>query len=166
MASRGINKVILLGNLGRDPDVRYTAGGDAVCNLALATSEAWKDKASGEQKESTEWHRVVAFGRLAEIMSEFLKKGAKVYIEGKLKTRKWEKDGVDHYATEIVASDMLMLSAKDDESPRRSPATRAAEQEEGMRPSARRAAESQFRKPAEPPQHVPPPDFEDDDIPF
>jgi len=111
--ARGINKVILVGNLGQDPEIRYTGSGDAVANITVATSDTWKDKVSGEQKEKTEWHRVVAFRRLGEIMGEYLKKGSKVYIEGKLQTRKWQdKDGNDRYTTEIVANDMQMLDSR------------------------------------------------------
>lgn len=110
---RGINKVTLVGNLGKDPEMKYTASGAAICNVTIATSESWKDKQSGEQVEKTEWHRVVAFQRLAEIMGEYLKKGSQVFIEGKLQTRKWtDKDGQDRYTTEVVANDMLMLSAR------------------------------------------------------
>ena len=108
--ARGINKVILIGNLGKDPEVRYTAGGSAVANLRIATTESWKDKQSGEKKEATEWHSVVLFGKLGEIAGEYLKKGRTVYIEGRLQTRKWQdKDGADRYSTEIVGSDMQML---------------------------------------------------------
>lgn len=111
--ARGINKVILVGNLGRDPEVRYSQGGDAIANLAVATSESWKDKTTGEQVEKTEWHRVVMFRRLGEIAGEYLKKGSKVYIEGKLQTRKWQdKEGQDRYTTEIVASEMQMLDSR------------------------------------------------------
>jgi len=111
--ARGINKVILIGNLGNDPDVRYTAGGAAVSNISLATTESWKDRESGEQQERTEWHRVVFFGRLAEIVAEYLKKGSQVYVEGKLQTRKWtDKDGNDRYTTEIVANEMQMLGGR------------------------------------------------------
>lgn len=110
MASRGVNKVILVGNLGNDPEVRYTANGAAVANVSLATSEQWKDRESGEQQEKTEWHRVVFFGRLAEIVGEYLKKGSQIYVEGRLQTRKWQdRDGNDKYTTEIVANDMQML---------------------------------------------------------
>jgi single-strand DNA-binding protein len=113
MASRGINKVILIGNLGQDPEVRYTANQSAVANVRIATSESWKDKATGEQKEQTEWHTVVFFGRLAEIVSEYLKKGSQVYVEGRLRTRKWQdKEGQDRYTTEIVADEMQMLGGR------------------------------------------------------
>jgi single-strand DNA-binding protein len=109
---RGINKVILIGNLGRDPEVRYMPNGQAVANVTLATSEAWKDKNTGEQQERTEWHRVVFYRRLAEIAGEYLKKGSRVYVEGKLQTRKWEKDGATHYTTEIIANEMQMLDTR------------------------------------------------------
>ncbi|MDR9436100.1 MAG: single-stranded DNA-binding protein [Thiohalophilus sp.] len=111
--ARGINKVILVGNLGRDPEVRYSANGAAIANVSIATSESWKDKNTGEQVEKTEWHRVVMFRRLAEIAGEYLKKGSKVYIEGKLQTRKWQgQDGQDRYTTEIVANEMQMLDSR------------------------------------------------------
>jgi single-strand DNA-binding protein len=111
--ARGVNKVILIGNLGRDPEVRYMPNGQAVANVTIATSENWKDKNTGEQQERTEWHRVVFFRRLAEIAGEYLKKGSKVYIEGKLQTRKWQDNqGQDRYTTEIVANEMQMLDSK------------------------------------------------------
>jgi len=111
--SRGVNKVILVGNLGNDPEIRYMPSGGAVANLSIATSEAWKDKQSGEQNERTEWHRVVMFNRLAEIAGEYLKKGSKIYIEGSLRTRKWQdKEGKDRYTTEIVAGEMQMLDGR------------------------------------------------------
>ncbi len=111
--ARGINKVILIGNLGRDPETRYTQGGSAVTNLRLATAESWKDRQTGEQQERTEWHTVVCFARLAEIAGEYLRKGSKVYIEGRLQTRKWQdKDGHDRYSTEIVANEMQMLDSR------------------------------------------------------
>jgi single-strand DNA-binding protein len=108
-----VNKVIVLGNLGRDPEVRYTANGAAICNVGVATSRQWKDKTSGEKQEETEWHRVVFYDRLAEIAGEYLKKGSSVYVEGRLKTRKWtDKDGVEKYTTEIVASEMQLLGGR------------------------------------------------------
>lgn len=111
--ARGINKVILIGNLGRDPEVRYMPSGGAVANVALATSSSWRDKQSGEQNERTEWHNVVFFNRLAEIAGEYLKKGSKVYVEGSLRTRKWQdKNGNDRYTTEIVANEMQMLDSR------------------------------------------------------
>ncbi|RTZ71622.1 MAG: single-stranded DNA-binding protein [Gammaproteobacteria bacterium] len=113
MASRGINKVILIGNLGKDPETRYMPSGGAVTNITVATSETWKDKNTGEQQERTEWHRVVFFNRLAEIAGEYLKKGSKVYIEGSLRTRKWQgQDGQDRYTTEIIANEMQMLDSR------------------------------------------------------
>ena len=111
--ARGINKVILIGNLGNDPDVRYTSGGSPIANISLATSESWRDKETGDQQERTEWHRIVFFGRLAEVVSEYLRKGSKVYVEGRLQTRKWQdRDGNDRYTTEIVANDMQMLDSR------------------------------------------------------
>jgi single-strand DNA-binding protein len=110
--ARGINKVILVGNLGADPEVRYSANGTAVTKLRIATSEQWKDKQSGEMQERTEWHRITAFGRLAEIMGEYLKKGSQVYIEGKLQTSTYEKEGQTHYSTDIIANEMQMLGGR------------------------------------------------------
>jgi len=107
-----INKAILIGNLGRDPEVRYTQNGTAVANFTIATSEKWKDKNTGEMQERTEWHRIVTFGRLAEICGEYLSKGRQVYIEGRLQTRSWEQEGVTRYTTEIIANDMKMLGPK------------------------------------------------------
>ena len=112
--ARGVNKVILVGHLGKDPEVRYSPNGGAVANITLATSESWKDKVSGEKQERTEWHRVVFFGRLAEIAGEYLKKGAQIYVEGRLQTRKWQdKEGKDRYTTEIVAGEMQMLGSRE-----------------------------------------------------
>ena len=109
-----VNKVILIGNLGRDPEVRYAPSGSAICNVTLATSRQWKDKTSGERQEETEWHRVVFYDRLAEIAGEYLKKGRPVYVEGRLKTRKWtDKDGVEKYTTEIVADQMQLLGGRE-----------------------------------------------------
>jgi single-strand DNA-binding protein len=108
----GVNKVIIIGRLGRDPEVRYTQDGRAIANFSVATSEEWKDKEKGEKKERTEWHRIVAFGRLGEICGEYLAKGRQVYVEGRLQTRSWEKDNVTRYTTEIVASNMQMLESK------------------------------------------------------
>jgi single-strand DNA-binding protein len=111
--ARGVNKVILIGNLGADPEVRYTQSQSAVANLRIATSEQWRDKQTGENRENTEWHNVVMFGRLGEIAGEYLKKGSKVYIEGRLQTRKWQdKSGQDRYTTEIVANEMQMLDGR------------------------------------------------------
>jgi len=111
--ARGINKVILIGNLGADPEVRYMPSGGAVASLSIATSESWKDKQSGEMQERTEWHRVSLFNRLAEIAGEYLKKGSKVYIEGKLRTRKWQdKTGAERYSTDILADELQMLDSR------------------------------------------------------
>lgn len=112
-----VNRVILVGHLGKDPEIRYMQNGDAVANLSLATTESWKDKASGQKQEKTEWHRVSMFGRVAEVAGEYLKKGSLIYIEGKLQTRKWQnKEGVDQYTTEIVANEMKMLGGKNEPS--------------------------------------------------
>ena len=111
--ARGVNKVILVGNLGNDPETRYMPSGDAVTNISVATTESWKDKQTGEQKEKTEWHRVVMFRRLGEIAAEYLRKGSQVYIEGKLRTNKWkDRDGNDRYTTEIIADEMQMLGGR------------------------------------------------------
>jgi single-strand DNA-binding protein len=143
MASRGVNKVILVGNLGRDPETRYMPSGSAVTNLRLATSEQWKDKTTGENQERTEWHSVAMFGRLAEIAAEYLRKGSKVYIEGKLRTRKWQDktDGKDRYTTEIIADEMQMLDSKGSgagapasEAPRRSQPSAVADADTGGGP--------------------------------
>jgi single-strand DNA-binding protein len=113
MAGGGVNKVILVGNLGADPEVRYTPNGSAVANIRIATSEAWKDKNTGEPQERTEWHRVALFGRLGEIAGQYLRKGSKVYIEGKLRTRKWQdQQGQDRWSTEIIADQMQMLDSR------------------------------------------------------
>jgi single-strand DNA-binding protein len=127
-----VNKVILIGNLGKDPEVRYAQSGSAICNLALATSRSWKDKTTGERVEETEWHRVALFDRMAEVAGEYLKKGKSVYIEGRLKTRKWtDKDGVERYTTEVLADRMEMLGSRegmggDGEGDGSRPATRSA----------------------------------------
>jgi single-strand DNA-binding protein len=110
--SRGVNKVILVCTIGKDPDVRYLPSGGAVVSVSGATSEKWKDKQTGQDQESTEWHRIVFFNRLAEVVRDYVKKGSKIYVEGKLKTRSWEQDGVTKYATEIVASEMQLLDSR------------------------------------------------------
>lgn len=150
-----INKVILIGNLGKDPEVRYMPSGEAVTNITLATTDTWKDKSSGEKKEATEWHRVAFFGRLAEIAGQYLKKGRQVYIEGALRTRKWQdKDGQDRYTTEIVASEMKMLGGREG-------AGDAPPREAGGAPAARPSPASKPAAPAGGGFN----DFEDD-IPF
>jgi single-strand DNA-binding protein len=152
--ARGLNKVMLIGNLGADPEVRYTAGGSAIANLRLATAESWRDKESGEQQERTEWHRVVFFGRLAEIAGEYLKKGSQIYVEGRLQTRKWQdRDGNDRYSTEIVANDMQMLGG------------RGGGGGGGGNFEAAPARESGGGRGRERDSEAPMPDF-DDDIPF
>ncbi|MBL38237.1 MAG: single-stranded DNA-binding protein [Xanthomonadales bacterium] len=151
--ARGINKVILIGNLGADPEVRYTPANTAVCNISVATTDQWRDKQTGEQQEKTEWHRVVMFNRLGEIAGEYLKKGSKVYIEGRLQTRKWQgQDGQDRYTTEIVANEMQMLDG-------RSGSGSAPMDDAGY--GGRQAQPQQSRQPA-------PPADDDlaDDIPF
>jgi single-strand DNA-binding protein len=111
--ARGVNKAIIVGNLGRDPEVRYSASGSAIANVTVATTDSWKDRQSGERQERTEWHRVVFFNRLAEIAGEYLKKGSQVFIEGRIQTRKWEdKDGNERWTTEIVANEMQMLGSR------------------------------------------------------
>jgi len=112
VASRGVNKVILVGNVGNDPEVRYMPNGNAVANISIATSDSWKDRNTGEQQERTEWHRVVFFNRLAEIVEQYVKKGTKLYLEGRLQTRSYEQDGVKKYSTEIVANEMQMLDSR------------------------------------------------------
>ena len=112
VASRGINKVILVGNVGGDPETRYMPNGNAVTNITLATSETWKDKNNGEQQERTEWHRITFYQRLAEIVAEYVKKGSKLYVEGRLQTRSWEQDGIKRYATDIIANEMQMLDSR------------------------------------------------------
>jgi single-strand DNA-binding protein len=111
--ARGVNKVILIGNLGADPETRYTAGGSAVTNVRLATTDSWRDKQTGEQQERTEWHRIVFWGRLAEIAAEYLRKGSQIYVEGRIQTRKWQgQDGQDRWTTEIVGNEMQMLGSR------------------------------------------------------
>jgi single-strand DNA-binding protein len=150
--ARGVNKVILVGNLGKDPEVRYMPNGNAVANITLATSESWKDKQTGEQQEKTEWHRIVMFRRLGEIAGEYLKKGSQVYIEGKLQTRKWQDNsGNDRYTTEIVANEMQMLGGRGGGGSAGFPADSAPAQSQSSAPTPAPAAAGG--------------DF-DDDIPF
>lgn len=159
--SRGINKVILVGNLGQDPDVKYAASGAAVTNISVATSESWKDKNTGQQQERTEWHRVVFFGKLAEIAGEYLRKGSQVYIEGQLRTRKWQgQDGTDRYTTEIVADSMQMLGGKQDGN--QAPAKQQSSNQRSDAGNAYAAASGGYQ------QQQPPAGFEqfDDYIPF
>lgn len=139
-----VNKVILIGHLGRDPETRTFPSGDQVCNVTIATSEKWKDKQSGEMREATEWHKVVFNGKLAEIAAQYLRKGAQVYVEGSIKTRKYtDKDGVEKYATDIIAENMQMLGGRGDGAPASAPA-----------------------RPAQAPAGRPAPSFQDSDVPF
>jgi len=166
-----VNKVILIGNLGRDPEVRYAPSGSAICNVTIATSRNWKDKTSGERQEETEWHRVVFYDRLAEIAGEYLKKGRPVYVEGRLKTRKWtDKDGVEKYTTEIVADQMQLLGGREGGGGGGGGADAGGYANEGApaRPAARPASAA-ARPPAAPrpaPKSSTGFDGMDDDIPF
>ena len=156
MSSRGVNKVILVGNLGQDPEIRYMPNGGAVANITLATSESWRDKTTGEQKEITEWHRVILFGKLAEVAGEYLRKGSQIYIEGKLRTRKWQdQSGQDKYTTEVIVNVggvMQMLGGKQ-------------EGGTGNRPQQQSSQQRQPVPSTPPANNEPPMDF-DDDIPF
>lgn len=178
--ARGLNKVMLIGNLGADPEVRYTAGGSAIANIRLATAESWRDKETGDMQERTEWHRVAFFGRLAEIAAEYLKKGSQVYIEGRIQTRKWnDKDGTERYSTEIVANDMQMLGGRGGSgggggfeggaAPRSGGGGGGGGYEGGSAPrggyDAPSAGRSSGSRPGGRDAGAPPPDF-DDDIPF
>ena len=156
--ARGINKVILIGNLGGDPEVRYMPSGGAVANITLATSESWKDKQSGEQVDRTEWHRIVFFNRLAEIVGEYVRKGSKIYVEGSLRTRKWQdKAGQDRYTTEIVANEMQMLDSRG--------AGGSANMDSAPAAASSNADHQPPMHTAEPTGAAPAGDF-DDDIPF
>ena len=152
--ARGVNKVIVVGNLGNDPDTRYMPSGGAVTNLSLATTESWKDKETGEQKDRTEWHRVAMFGRLAEIAAEYLRKGSQVYIEGKLRTRKWQdQSGNDRYTTEIIADELQMLGGRSGGSSSKESVSQAVPsmpENEKAKPATEQKASEDF----------------DDDIPF
>ena len=130
-----VNKAIIVGNLGKDPEVRYTASGEAMCNITVATSESWKDKATGEKKELTEWHRISFFGKLAEICGQYLKKGSQVYIEGSIRTRKWtDKEGQERYTTEIRGDEMKMLGGKIEGTQRTQDNERRSEQQQKSKP--------------------------------
>lgn len=157
MASRGVNRVTILGNLGNDPEVKYTASGSAIANLTVATSESWNDKATGEKREAVEWHRVVLFGKLAEVAGEYLRKGSQVYIEGQLRTRKWtDQSGQEKFTTEIVVGMngvMQMIGGKQDSKPQQQSGW-------GQQPKSQ-----QQSNPAQSGQSVPPVDFSDE-IPF
>ncbi|WP_282066541.1 single-stranded DNA-binding protein [Vibrio rotiferianus] len=178
MASRGINKVILVGNLGNDPEIRYMPNGGAVANITIATSESWRDKATGEQREKTEWHRVALFGKLAEVAGEYLRKGSQVYVEGQLQTRKWQdQNGQDRYTTEVVVQGfngvMQMLGGRAQGG---TPMGGGQQQQQGGWGQPQQPAQQQYNAPQQQPQqqapqqpqqqyNEPPMDF-DDDIPF
>jgi len=167
-----INKVILVGNLGQDPEVKYMPSGGAVTNISIATTDTWKDKTTGEKKENTEWHRVVFFNRLAEIVGEYLRKGSQVYIEGNLRTRKWQdQNGVDKYTTEIVAREMQMLGGRANGSGDNAPSQQSqqGQQQGGSAPQQQGGGAPQQSAPQQAPQQsAPPQNFDnfDDDIPF
>ncbi|CAH6783271.1 ssDNA-binding protein [Vibrio chagasii] len=183
MASRGVNKVILVGNLGNDPEIRYMPNGGAVANITIATSESWRDKATGEQREKTEWHRVALFGKLAEVAGEYLRKGSQVYIEGQLQTRKWQdQSGQDRYTTEVVVQGfngvMQMLGGRAQGG---APAQggMGGQQQQGGWGQPQQPQQQQYSAPAQPqkapqqqapqqaqPQYNEPPMDFDDDIPF
>ncbi|WP_375751532.1 single-stranded DNA-binding protein [Vibrio sp. HN007] len=179
MASRGVNKVILMGNLGGDPEVRYASNGNAIANITIATSETWRDKASGEQREKTEWHRVVLFGKTAEIAGEYLRKGSQVYVEGQLQTRKWQdQNGQDRYSTEVVVQwptgQMQLLGSRQQGQGQGAPAMGGQQQQGGwgqpqqpvqQQPMQQQPAQQQAPQQAQPQYNEPPMDF-DDDIPF
>lgn len=157
--ARGVNKVIIVGNLGNDPEVRYMPNGGAVANVSVATTESWKDKQSGQKVDKTEWHRVVFYNKLAEIVGEYLKKGSQIYLEGRLQTRKWQnKDGVDQYTTEIVASEMQMLGGRNDSGGSASFGSQSRGNDFG-------GGQQQRSAPQAAPAAAPADDF-DDDIPF
>ncbi len=167
--ARGINKVILIGNVGGDPETRYLPNGNAVTNLTLATSDSWRDKQTGQMQERTEWHRVSFFGKIAEIAGQYLRKGSKVYIEGRLQTREWEKDGVKRYTTEIVVDMGGTMQMLDGRSDNEGGASRPAPTQRMQQPEQQQAPQAQSR-PAPSVQHdaQPAPDYDsfEDDIPF
>ena len=164
--SRGINKVILVGNLGADPETRYTPSGAAITSIRIATSEAWKDKQTGEQQERTEWHRVKFFGRMAEIAGEYLKKGSQVYIEGKLRTEEWEKDGIKRYSTDVIADEMQMLGGRGES---RGDGGGSTARRGNSAPRGNDSSSYRDRRSDAPQRGAPPAQntgFDDDDIPF
>ncbi|MCG9598782.1 single-stranded DNA-binding protein [Vibrio sp. Isolate25] len=181
MASRGVNKVIIMGNLGQDPEVKYTANGSAVANITVATSESWRDKNTGEQREKTEWHRIVLFGKTAEVAGEYLRKGSQVYIEGQLQTRKWQdQNGQDRYTTEVVvqwpAGQMQLLGGRPQGGASGQPMGQPQQQGgwgQPQQPAMQQSqpAQQQYSQPqqqpsqSQPQYNEPPMDF-DDDIPF
>lgn len=173
----GINKVLLIGNLGRDPEMRYTQDGSPVCNFSIATSETWKDRNTGEKREKTEWHRIVTFRRLAEICARYLRKGSKVFIEGKLQTRSYEKDGATHYITEIVANELNMLDSaqRTDGGGQQNQGYNPRPENQGYSDPGMGNSGFQSQQPQQQPQfgggggfgdYPEPPAIEDDEIPF
>ncbi|EJA3584271.1 TPA: single-stranded DNA-binding protein [Vibrio vulnificus] len=179
MASRGINKVILVGNLGNDPEIRYMPSGGAVANITVATSETWRDKATGEPREKTEWHRVTLYGKLAEVAGEYLRKGSQVYIEGQLQTRKWQdQNGQDRYSTEVVVQGyngiMQMLGGRQQQggasamggAPQQQQGGWGQPQQPAAQPSYQKQAPAQQQPMQSQPQYNEPPMDFDDDIPF
>ena len=160
--ARGVNKVILIGNVGGDPEVRYLPNGNAVANVTLATSDSWKDKQTGQMQERTEWHRVVFFGRIAEVVGEYARKGSKLYVEGRLQTREWEKDGVKRYTTEVVVDMGGQMQLLDS---RQGGGEQGMSQSRPQRPAAQPQAAAQPQQ-AAPQQSAPDYDSFDDDIPF
>lgn len=168
MASRGLNKVMVIGNVGQDPEVRFMPNGNPVANVSIATSETWKDKQTGENREQTEWHRVVFFNRLAEIVGEYVKKGTKIYIEGSLRTRKWQDQaGNDRYSTEIIATEMQMLDRRDGTSGGDYTGyPESAEQGGPSRTTTQNTAQTSDKTTAEATTITPEAGMTDDDIPF
>ena len=165
--AKGVNKVILVGNVGGDPETKYMPSGGAVTNLSIATSESWKDKQTGQPQERTEWHRVVFFNRLAEIASEYVRKGSKVYVEGSLRTRQWEQDGVKRYSTEIVASEMQMLDSREGGTQQQQQAPQQRQQQQA--PKQRQQAPQQQAQNQQQARQAVEGGFDasfDDDIPF
>lgn len=160
MAGRGINKVILIGNLGRDPEIRYTPDGVAIANVTIATTDSWNDRNTGERQERTEWHRVVFFRRLAEIVEQYVKKGSKIYVEGRLQTRKWERDGVERYTTEIIANEMTMLDSRGDAG------SAGGDFEQRQQPAAAGGGQQREKAAAAQSESSGFDNFDDDDIPF
>lgn len=170
--ARGVNKVILIGNVGTSVELRYTASGSAVASISLATTDSWRDKGTGQTQERTEWHKVVFFSRLAEIVGEYVRKGSKIYIEGTLRTRKWQdKTGIERYTTEVVANEMHMLDSRDGKGTQSARGENAAPSgaktypEKGFAQDAQ-ASSAASQKPDKPKKPDSPAEFEEDDIPF
>ena len=171
--AQGVNKVIILGNVGQNPETKYMPSGGAVTNLTIATSESWKDKQTGQPQERTEWHRVVFFNKLAEIVAQYVKKGSKIYVEGQIRTRSWEQDGVKRYSTEIVASEMQMLDSRQDgnqgQQQRSQQAPQQRQQQAGLNPNGTQKspyANGGYQKQADQATTGVDTDAFDDDLPF